>query len=102
MLGMMILWGDVFPTLSPSEASGLEQEVTETDVSVVLSDMASYKAPGLLDFRHVSLRWILGGSLLIVLTWEQYYKIVFILDFFNPILNFCYNLYIFNSKRNLS
>jgi len=34
----------------------LEQEVTEADVSVVLSDMAGYKAPGLLDFRHVSLR----------------------------------------------
>lgn len=37
MLGMMsycsmILWGDVFPTLSPSEASGLEQEFTEADV----------------------------------------------------------------------
>jgi hypothetical protein len=42
--------------LSPSEASGLEQEVTEADVSIVLSDMASYKAPGRMDFRHVSLR----------------------------------------------
>lgn len=67
MIGMMsycsmILRGDVFPTLSPCEAVGVEQEVTEADVSIVLSDMASYKAPGLLDFRHVSLRLILGGS----------------------------------------
>lgn len=42
----MILRGDVFPTLSPCEAVGVEQEVTEADVSIVLSDMASYKAPG--------------------------------------------------------
>ncbi|KAJ6858852.1 hypothetical protein NC652_041217 [Populus alba x Populus x berolinensis] len=50
MIGMMsycsmILRGDVFPTLSPCEAVGVEQEVTEADVSIVLSDMASYKAP---------------------------------------------------------
>ncbi|KAG6738669.1 hypothetical protein POTOM_058291 [Populus tomentosa] len=43
---IMILRGDVFPTLSPCEAVGVEQEVTEADVSIVLSDMASYKAPG--------------------------------------------------------
>jgi len=56
MLGMMsycsmILWGDVFQTLSPSEASGLEQEVTEADVSIALSDMASYKAPRSVGFQ---------------------------------------------------
>lgn len=37
--------------LSPSEASGLEQEVTEADVSIVLSDMASYKAPRSVGFQ---------------------------------------------------
>ena len=47
---------------SPCEAVGLEQEVTEADVSIVSSDMASYKAPGLLDFRHVCSRLILGGG----------------------------------------